>query len=68
MCVDLDLEGVSIKERNKAHCIPIFYELFAKDPEVWIKRIFRFLEIPFHPDILRYYELIGKPGGIVLSK
>ena len=62
------VESVSFRETRKARCMPVFYELFAIDPEKWMRRVFRFLEIPFHPGILNYSKLIGKPGGIILSK
>ena len=51
-----------------ARCMPVHYELLVKKPEYWMKRVFRFLQIPFDSGVLNYREQIGKPGGIRVSR
>ncbi|CAC5388463.1 TPST [Mytilus coruscus] len=48
------------------HCLPVYYEQLTLHPELWMKRILRFLEIPWNDTVLHHEDYIGKE--ISLSK
>lgn len=49
-------------------CFPLHYELLVQSPEFWMRRLLRFLELPFDRRVLRHHELVGRPGGVRLSE
>lgn len=53
---------------TEAHCMPVHYELLVKAPEYWMRRVFRFLNIPFDSRVLDYRQQIGHTGGIRVSR
>ena len=49
-------------------CMPLYYEQLVLHPELWMKRICDFLELPWNSSVLHHEDYVGKPGGISLSK
>lgn len=49
-------------------CLPVHYEQLVLHPEKWMKTLLKFLEVPWNDAVLRHEELIGKAGGVSLSK
>ena len=49
-------------------CMPVYYEQLVLQPELWMKRISKFLKIPWNESVLHHEDYIGKPGGISVSK
>ena len=47
-------------------CMTVFYEKLVRDPSGQMKEVLRFLDIPWHDDVLRHHELIG--SEVILSK
>jgi protein-tyrosine sulfotransferase len=48
------------------HCLPVYYEQLTLHPELWMKRILEFLELPWNDTVLHHEDYIGKE--ISLSK
>ena len=40
-------------------CMTVFYEKLVTDPSTQMKEVLRFLDIPWHNDVLRHHELVG---------
>lgn len=51
---------------RKGHCMPVFYELLVRDPELWLRRIYSFIDIPFNKDTLHHQDFVA--GRVRLSK
>ncbi|XP_035287508.1 protein-tyrosine sulfotransferase 1-like isoform X2 [Anguilla anguilla] len=49
-------------------CLPVRYELLVLHPEQWMRRLLDFLEVPWNEAVLHHEDLIGKAGGVSLSK
>ncbi|XP_060579460.1 protein-tyrosine sulfotransferase 1-like [Ruditapes philippinarum] len=49
-------------------CMPVYYEQLVLQPELWLKRIIKFLDIPWNSSVLHHEDFIDKPGGISVSK
>ncbi|KAL3856526.1 hypothetical protein ACJMK2_011272 [Sinanodonta woodiana] len=49
-------------------CMPVYYEQLVLQPELWLRRILTFLDIPWNSSVLHHEDFIEKPGGIALSK
>ncbi|KAG9333943.1 hypothetical protein JZ751_009333 [Albula glossodonta] len=49
-------------------CLPVRYELLVLHPEQWMRRLLRFLGVPWDASVLHHEDLIGKAGGVSLSK
>ncbi|KAJ4935506.1 hypothetical protein JOQ06_017038 [Pogonophryne albipinna] len=49
-------------------CLPVHYEQLVLHPEKWMKTLLKFLDVPWNDAVLRHEELIGKAGGVSLSK
>ncbi|MGH0157852.1 UNVERIFIED_CONTAM: hypothetical protein FKN15_062462 [Acipenser sinensis] len=49
-------------------CIPLHYEQLVLHPEMWMKTLLKFLDVPWNEAVLHHEELIGKAGGVSLSK
>ncbi|XP_064159879.1 protein-tyrosine sulfotransferase 1 isoform X2 [Anguilla rostrata] len=52
----------------QGRCLPVHYEQLVLHPERWMRTLLRFLDIPWDDAVLRHEELIGKAGGVSLSK
>lgn len=50
------------------YCMPVYYEQLVLHPELWMKRILEFLDIPWNSSVLHHQDYVGKAGGISLSK
>ncbi|KAF3847239.1 hypothetical protein F7725_020267 [Dissostichus mawsoni] len=48
--------------------LPVHYEQLVLHPEKWMKTLLKFLDVPWNDAVLRHEELIGKAGGVSLSK
>lgn len=55
----------SIEKRGR--CFPLYYEFLVKNPELWMRRLFRFLELPFDEKVLRHHEFVNISGKVRLS-
>lgn len=49
-------------------CLPVHYEQLVLHPEKWMRTLLKFLDIPWNDAVLHHEELIGKAGGVSLSK
>lgn len=49
-------------------CLPVRYELLVQHPEEEMRKLLHFLELQWDPSVLHHEELIGKAGGVSLSK
>lgn len=49
-------------------CMPVYYEQLVLQPELWMRRITKFLHIPWNNSVLHHEDFIEKPGGIAVSK
>ena len=53
---------------KRARCLPVHYKLLVKEPEYWMRSVFRFFQILFNSGVLNYQEQIRKPWGIQVSR
>ena len=51
-----------------SRCFPVYYEQLVLHPEVMMKKILDFLDIPWDDSVLHHDQYINKPGGVSLSK
>lgn len=49
-------------------CLPVRYEHLVLHTEEEMRRLLHFLELQWDPAVLHHEELIGKVGGVSLSK
>ncbi|CAL8265678.1 unnamed protein product [Merluccius merluccius] len=49
-------------------CLPVSYEQLVLRPEEEMRKLLNFLELPWDQAVLHHQDLIGKAGGISLSK
>ncbi|XP_074641345.1 protein-tyrosine sulfotransferase 1-like [Tubulanus polymorphus] len=54
--------------QNSKVCMPVPYEKLVIDPEPQLRRIFKFLDIPWNDIVLHHERTIGKRGGVSLSR
>ncbi|XP_042090693.2 protein-tyrosine sulfotransferase 2 isoform X5 [Ovis aries] len=55
-------------EVGKDKCLPVYYEQLVLHPRRSLKVILDFLGIAWSDAVLHHEDLIGKPGGVSLSK
>ena len=55
-------------EVGRDKCLPVYYEHLVLHHRRSIKRILDFLGITWNDTVLHHEDLIGKPGGVSLSK
>ena len=62
--------GVWSERNPRGLCFSLHYELLVQAPEQWMRRVFRFLELPFADAVLRHHTLVSKSGvgGVRLSR
>ncbi|XP_076836408.1 tyrosylprotein sulfotransferase 1, like [Brachyhypopomus gauderio] len=53
---------------SKGSCLPVRYEQLVLHPEQVMRELLQFLELPWDSSVLHHEQLIGKSGGISLSK
>lgn len=46
----------------------VYYEQLVLHPEEWMRKILKFLDIPWNDSVLHHEEFINKPNGVSLSK
>lgn len=49
-------------------CMLVHYEQLVLHPEQWMRTLLKFLDIPWDDAVLHHEEMIGKAGGVSLSK
>lgn len=49
-------------------CLPVRYEQLVLRAEEEMRKLLHFLDLPWDPSVLHHEELIGKAGGVSLSK
>ena len=55
-------------EVGRDKCLPVYYEQLVLHPRCSLKHILDFLGITWSDTVLHHEDLIGKPGGVSLSK
>ncbi|XP_018547079.1 tyrosylprotein sulfotransferase 1, like [Lates calcarifer] len=53
---------------GKGRCLPVHYEQLVLHPEEEMRKLLHFLDLQWDPSVLHHEELIGKAGGVSLSK
>uniref|UniRef100_A0A8C4QTQ5 Protein-tyrosine sulfotransferase n=1 Tax=Eptatretus burgeri TaxID=7764 RepID=A0A8C4QTQ5_EPTBU len=53
---------------GRSRCLPVRYEQLVLQPRSTLQRVLAFLQLPWHQAVLHHEALIGKAGGISLSK
>lgn len=53
---------------GEARCLPVRYERLVLHPEQEMRKLLSFLELQWDSSVLHHEELIGKAGGVSLSK
>ena len=43
-------------------CLPVYYELLILEPELWMRRVLAFLDLPWHDSVLRHQDYIDPEG------
>lgn len=56
------------KEIGKDRCLMVFYEQLVLHPELEMRKILGFLDIPWNESVLHHEEFINKENGVALSK
>ncbi|CAO1409341.1 unnamed protein product [Diamesa serratosioi] len=56
------------QEIGKEGCMMVFYEQLVLHPEEWMRKILKFLDIPWNASVLHHEEYINKQNGVALSK
>lgn len=46
----------------------VYYEQLVLHPEQWMRKILKFLDVPWNDSVLHHEEFINKPNGVSLSK
>uniref|UniRef100_A0A1B6DNH9 Protein-tyrosine sulfotransferase n=1 Tax=Clastoptera arizonana TaxID=38151 RepID=A0A1B6DNH9_9HEMI len=49
-------------------CMLVYYEQLVLHPAHWMRRILKFLDVPWNESVLHHEDQINKPGGVILSK
>lgn len=53
---------------RQSNVIQVYYEQLVLHPEEWMRKILKFLDIPWNDSVLHHEEFINKPNGVSLSK
>lgn len=56
------------QEVGPGRCLMVHYEQLVLHPKEWLKRILKFLDVPWDESVLHHEDHINKPGGVQLSK
>lgn len=46
----------------------VYYEQLVLHPEEWMRKILKFLNVPWNESVLHHEQFINKPNGVSLSK
>ncbi|XP_055370844.1 protein-tyrosine sulfotransferase isoform X2 [Condylostylus longicornis] len=64
----IEIMNEQCKEIGSDKCMMVFYEQLVLHPEEWMRKILKFLELPWNESVLHHEEFINKPNGVPLSK
>ncbi|XP_076130501.1 tyrosylprotein sulfotransferase 1, like isoform X1 [Alosa pseudoharengus] len=56
------------REAGRERCMLLRYEQLVLEPQLAMQKLLRFLDLPWDTAVLHHEELIGKAGGVSLSK
>lgn len=56
------------KELGPNHCMPVYYEQLVLHPQNWMRKILKFLELPWDDGVMHHEKHINEKGGVSLSK
>ncbi|XP_068158841.1 protein-tyrosine sulfotransferase isoform X3 [Drosophila tropicalis] len=56
------------RDIGKDRCMMVYYEQLVLHPEEWMRKILKFLDVPWNDAVLHHEEFINKPNGVPLSK
>nr|XP_016923179.1 protein-tyrosine sulfotransferase isoform X1 [Drosophila suzukii] len=56
------------RDIGKERCMMVYYEQLVLHPEEWMRKILKFLDVPWNDAVLHHEEFINKPNGVPLSK
>lgn len=56
------------KDIGSDKCMMVYYEQLVLHPEQWMRKILKFLDVPWNESVLHHEEFINKPNGVSLSK
>ncbi|XP_037028032.1 protein-tyrosine sulfotransferase [Bradysia coprophila] len=56
------------KEIGRDKCMMVYYEQLVLHPEEWMRKILKFVDVPWNESVLHHEEFINKPNGVSLSK
>uniref|UniRef100_A0A1B0D6I3 Protein-tyrosine sulfotransferase n=1 Tax=Phlebotomus papatasi TaxID=29031 RepID=A0A1B0D6I3_PHLPP len=56
------------REIGRDRCMMVYYEQLVLHPEEWMRKILKFLDVPWNESVLHHEEFINKPNGVSLSK
>lgn len=48
--------------------VQVYYEQLVLHPEEWMRKILKFVDVPWDQSVLHHDEFINKPNGVSLSK
>lgn len=60
--------GKLIFRSNLFRLLQVYYEQLVLHPEEWMRKILKFLDVPWNDSVLHHEEFINKPNGVSLSK
>ncbi|EDV99744.1 protein-tyrosine sulfotransferase isoform X1 [Drosophila grimshawi] len=64
----IELMHEQCRDIGKDRCMMVYYEQLVLHPEEWMRKILKFLEVPWNEAVLHHEEFINKPNGVPLSK
>ncbi|KAH8238424.1 hypothetical protein KR032_006803 [Drosophila birchii] len=56
------------RDIGKDRCMMVYYEQLVLHPEEWMRKILKYLDVPWNDAVLHHEEFINKPNGVPLSK
>ncbi|XP_017018139.1 protein-tyrosine sulfotransferase isoform X1 [Drosophila kikkawai] len=56
------------RDMGKDRCMMVYYEQLVLHPEEWMRKILKYLDVPWNDAVLHHEEFINKPNGVPLSK
>ncbi|KAH8366959.1 hypothetical protein KR200_011678 [Drosophila serrata] len=56
------------RDIGKERCMMVYYEQLVLHPEEWMRKILKYLDVPWNDAVLHHEEFINKPNGVPLSK
>ncbi|KAM8721239.1 hypothetical protein ACLKA7_007156 [Drosophila subpalustris] len=64
----IELMHEQCRDIGKERCMMVYYEQLVLHPEEWMRKILKFLDVPWNDAVLHHEEFINKPNGVPLSK